>query len=83
MKKLKLAVEALEVTSFTAEEERGGTGTVNGLQTGYTDCRPSYYETQCLCTRDEGCYPSLYCTQGGPYQLTCAADCMTNANGYC
>jgi hypothetical protein len=78
VKKLKLEVEDLAVTSFAAEEERGGTGTVDGMQSGWacpTNLRP--------CTQAEGCYPSLYCTQDGPQQLTCAPDCMTNANGYC
>lgn len=81
MKKLKL--EDLEVTSFAAENLREDTGTVNGLQSGYaTYCNRSCYETECFCTREAGCYPSLYCSQGYP-ELTCAMDCMTNANGYC
>jgi hypothetical protein len=39
--------------------------------------------TACFCTDAEGCYPSLYCSQYGPYQHTCAPGCMTNANGDC
>ncbi|MBB4637621.1 hypothetical protein [Longimicrobium terrae] len=88
MKKLKLELDQLEVSSFTAQDEEKASGTVNGMATYYPDgCRPSYYKTECLCTGAEGCYPSLYCSQGGvgpgePYG-TCYAGCMTNANGEC
>lgn len=92
MKKLKLELDQLEVTSFAADEARPATGTVNGLQSYYATCAingcpPSYFETECLCTAAEGCYPSLYCSQGGvgpgqPYG-TCYVGCMTNQNGEC
>ncbi|HEX8431170.1 MAG TPA: hypothetical protein VF625_07775 [Longimicrobium sp.] len=79
MKKLKLELGDLEVTSFAAQDQEERGGTVNAMQ--------SYYATECLCTNAEGCYPSLYCSQGGvgpgePYG-TCYPGCMTNERGEC
>jgi hypothetical protein len=92
MKKLKLNIGDLDVASFTARDEEAGTGTVNAMNSYYATCvingcPYSYYETECECTDAAGCYPSLYCSQGGvgpgqPYG-TCYAGCMTNENGQC
>lgn len=90
MKKLKLSLDALEVTSFVAHEARSTAGTVKGMDSFYgtcewNGCAPSRIDTQCLCTYDDGCYPSLYCSGAGPGEpnVTCDPGCMTNANGAC
>ena len=92
MKKLKLELDQLEVSSFAAEDKTEQGGTVNGMQvtyeyfgcdTGYRQCRPSYNPTQCLdCTQAEGCYPSMYCTGSGCV-VTADAGCMTANNAPC
>ena len=75
MKKLKLELDDLEVTSFVAQAEREGTCTINGLQisqynfgSGCQHCAESFVETQCGldCTQADGCYPSYYCSDIGP-----------------
>jgi hypothetical protein len=82
MKKLTLKLDELEVTSFTAQETQEEVGTVHGLS-GYVDCQPSYNPTQCLgCTREDGCYPSLYCSGGGCV-ITYQEGCMTDNYNYC
>lgn len=93
MKKLKLELDDLEVTSFAAQDERAGAGTVKGLDysidnpwSGCYEC-PSYIETQCGydCTNVEGCYPSYYCSDIGPGMPnnSCGEGCMTDANAAC
>ncbi|HEY0020390.1 MAG TPA: hypothetical protein VGC13_29095 [Longimicrobium sp.] len=75
MKKLKLSADDLKVTSFTAQQERGGAGTVNGMQiTGFTFC---------YCTDHGDCYVSNYCSYPGQPNNTCYDGCMTNQNGAC
>lgn len=76
MKKLRLKLDDLEITSFAAQESKEVPGSVyaNGL-TGLCTQIP-------ICTQEDGCYPSLYCSRDVP-QLTCAVGCMTNENGYC
>ncbi len=94
MKKLKLSLDQLQVTSFVAQDERDGTGTVNGLQisreyyaTGCMQCNQSDIQTQCnlQCTQADGCYPSLYCSDIGPGMPnnTCADGCMTDNYAAC
>jgi len=91
MKKLKLKVEDLSVTSFAAEQETSGRRTIFGMATiGFTLCcggtgDPPSEHTRCLCTGDPGCYPSLYCSGAGPGEpnQTCYEGCMTNENGAC
>jgi hypothetical protein len=94
MKKLKLKLDDLQVTSFTAQDTREETGTVNGLQisrnyaaTGCMQCNPSGVETQCgfNCTNAEGCYPSYYCSDIGPGMPnnSCAEGCMTDNYAAC
>ena len=73
MKKLALRLDQLNVDSFATDQTRGHVH-ARLFITAYT---------QCFCTQQEGCYPSLYCTGDGPYELTCAANCETNANGQC
>jgi hypothetical protein len=86
MKKLKLKLDDLEVSTFAAEEARGRTGTVHGLHTHDFQC-PSFVETQCQlhCTRVEGCYPSYYCSYIGPGMPnnSCGDGCMTDNNANC
>lgn len=81
MKKLKLELDQLEVTSFQAQDQQEEVGTVNGLS-GYVACRPSYNATQCLCTHEDGCYPSLYCSGDGCV-ITYQEGCMTDNYHYC
>ncbi len=69
--KKKLNLQELTVTSFEVSD-RGGVVAMDVSE-----------QTACLCTRQEGCYPSQYCSLYGPYQLTCAPDCMTNERGLC
>ncbi|HVH14002.1 MAG TPA: hypothetical protein VM759_13160 [Longimicrobium sp.] len=93
MKKLKLNVDDLSVTSFVAREDGDGRGTVNGAQiswymfSGCAHCAESFVETQCglNCTQADGCYPSYYCSDIGPGMPnnSCGDGCMTNANGAC
>lgn len=75
MKKLKLELDQLEVTSFTAQNGREGTGTVNGFQiTGFT---------YCYCSNTD-CYQSNYCSNvPGQPNNTCYEGCMTNERGAC
>ncbi|HEX9937417.1 MAG TPA: hypothetical protein VGB15_09845 [Longimicrobium sp.] len=76
MKKLRLKLDDLEITSFAVHEKEEAPGTVYAHQfTTVCTQRP-------ICTEAEGCYPSLYCSQDSP-ELTCAMGCMTNENGYC
>jgi hypothetical protein len=93
MKKLKLKLDDLEVTSFAAQDEQTGTGTVNGLQLfsgGPTcveyGCPPSYNRTECAaqCTLG-GCYPSQYCSYIGPGMPnnTCYEGCVTDNYAAC
>lgn len=81
MKKLRLTPDELHVTSFAAADKPRGAGTVHGM-TGYSYCQPSAEETQCLCTFEEGCYPSLYCSGAGCV-ITVQAGCMTNNHSHC
>lgn len=76
-KKIRLELDALAVDSFEAGTNARG-GTVAGHQV-----RPTRYETQCLCTRDEGCYPSLYCSAFEACVITWQEGCMTNEQHYC
>jgi hypothetical protein len=89
MKKLTLKLDDLEVTSFAAQDKQDQTGTVNGLQvsqeyhlTGCLKCNDSSVETQCLCTREAGCYPSKYCSGDGCV-ITHEEGCVTNNFEYC
>lgn len=93
MKKLKLDLDDLEVTSFAAQDEGERTGTVNGMEysvddpwSGCLSC-PTIPETQCgmNCTNVEGCYPSYYCSDIGPGMPnnSCGQGCMTDYNGAC
>ena len=75
MKKLKLMVEELEVTSFTAEEDAGA---VHAHATHIDACRTEY-----LCTHQEGCYPSLYCSAFHGCMITLEENCWTNEHEYC
>ncbi|HEY0018326.1 MAG TPA: hypothetical protein VGC13_18620 [Longimicrobium sp.] len=77
MKKLRLKLADLEITSFTAQEKEAPGSTVYANQLT-TICSTQYP----ICTQADGCYPSLYCSQDSP-ELTCAMGCMTNENGYC
>jgi hypothetical protein len=94
MKKLALKLDDLEVTSFVAQEDVAGRGTVDGLQisrdwnaTGCMRCNQSEIETQCglNCTQADGCYPSYYCSDIGPGMPnnTCAEGCMTDNYAAC
>jgi hypothetical protein len=94
MKKLKLKLDDLEVTSFAAQEKQDQAGTVNGLQisrewyaTGCMQCNQSAVQTQCglNCTQAEGCYPSYYCSDIGPGMPnnTCGEGCMTDNYAAC
>ena len=95
MKKLKLKLEDLEVSTFAAEDGRHGPGTVNGMQisayyyfqSGCQYCAPSYVETQCggNCTNVEGCYDSYYCSDIGPGMPnnSCGDGCMTDNYAAC
>lgn len=77
MKKLKLSVDDLEVTSFAAEKE---TGAVYANQVTYV----SRCATQCLdCTEAEGCYPSLYCTGPQGCVATYREGCVTDNYAAC
>lgn len=95
MKKLRLNVDDLAVTSFVAESKKEERRTVYGhsyetrfgCMTWEYECNQDpTQETRCMCTAAEGCYPSLYCTgdpmPGAPNQ-TCYEGCMTNENGAC
>jgi hypothetical protein len=88
MKKLKLELEDLEVSSFTAEEAVHRRG-VHGRDSRYTDfcgtgtgCEPATEYTKCLCTNAEGCYPSKYCSGGGCV-ITYQEGCMTDNYAAC
>lgn len=92
MKKLRLNLEDVTVTSFVTDSEAEQRGTVYGhdsyetrfgCMTWEAECNnePSA-ETRCLCTDAEGCYPSAYCSGGYP-NFTCVENCMTNENGAC
>ena len=94
MKKLALKLDDLEVTSFVAQEDAEGRGTVNGLQisrdwnaTGCMQCNQSQIETQCdlNCTQVDGCYASYYCSDIGPGMPnnSCGDGCMTDAYAAC
>ena len=94
MKKLKLKLDDLEVTSFAAQEEHQGAGTVDGMQisreywaTGCMQCNPSSVETQCglNCTNADGCYDSYYCSDIGPGMPnnSCGEGCMTDNYAAC
>lgn len=75
MKKLTLKLDELKVSTFTAQEERKGGGTVNGHQiTGFTFC---------YCTDHGDCYWSNYCSYPGQPNNTCYEGCMTNERGAC
>lgn len=76
MNKLRLKLDDLEITSFAVQEIEEAPGTVYGNQLSTICTQPP------ICTQAEGCYRSLYCSQGSP-ELTCAIGCMTNENGYC
>lgn len=94
MKKLKLELDDLEVTSFIAQDKQEQAGTVDGLQisrnyaaTGCMQCNQSQIETQCglNCTNADGCYPSYYCSDIGPGMPnnSCGDGCMTDAYAAC
>ena len=93
MKKLKLELEDLIVTSFTPGTEDASPGTVHGMQisqyyfgSGCQHCDPSFVETQCfVCTQEEGCYPSMYCSDIGPGMPnnSCDPGCMTDNYANC
>jgi len=70
--KTKLNPENLVVTSFEVSD-RGGVVAMSDIS----------QPTQCLCTGQAGCYPSLYCSLDGGNRQTCAEGCMTNENGLC
>ncbi|HEX2209309.1 MAG TPA: hypothetical protein VHG93_16650 [Longimicrobium sp.] len=75
MKKLKLKLDDLEISTFVAEGERQGGGTVHGNQiTGFT---------YCYCTDNGDCYWSNYCSYPGQPNNTCYEGCMTNERGAC
>jgi hypothetical protein len=75
MKKLKLRLGDLDVTSFAAEKETGAVHANEAV---------SSPATQCLCTEREGCYPSLYCTGlPGGCAVTYQEGCMTDNYSYC
>jgi hypothetical protein len=78
MKKLKLELADLQVTSFTAHEKQVQRGTVNGNQiTGFTVCYCTDYP-------QAECYPTNLCSlQPGQPNNTCYEGCMTNQNGAC
>ncbi|HEU0078415.1 MAG TPA: hypothetical protein VFQ76_12235 [Longimicrobiaceae bacterium] len=95
MKKLKLNVDELTVTSFTAHAETTQRHTVYGRDSYGTDfycgtwelncTNPTRQQTQCFCTDEEGCYPSMYCSDIGPGMPnnSCGEGCMTNWQGAC
>jgi hypothetical protein len=73
LKKLKLTVDDLEVSSFTAQDGSGQAGTVNGLQiTGSFNCNTNPPRTggqfTCVCTVEVDCYQSRYCSGPGCLQ---------------
>lgn len=75
MKKLKLTLDDLQVSSFTAEDKPGKPGTVNGMQiTGFT---------YCYCTNNGDCFMSNYCSYPGQPNNTCYEGCETNERGAC
>jgi len=94
MKKLKLTLEDLEVSSFAVQKEREDAGTVKGMDMtieGWSGCYwcYSFVETQCAglnnCTGVEGCYPSMYCSDIGPGMpnASCGEGCMTDNYANC
>jgi hypothetical protein len=72
MKKLKLKLDALEVSSFDAEGTSGAVHAMAATFGAYT----------CRCTAEVGCYPTKYCTGPGCV-ITAYNGCMTNENGAC
>lgn len=78
MKKLKLKLDDLEVSTFAAAEEPRLRGTVNGNQvTGFTFCYCTDYP-------QAECYQTYYCSLApGQPNNTCYEGCMTNQNGAC
>jgi hypothetical protein len=79
MKKLKLKLEELEISTLAAEGERKDTtGTVKGNQvTGFTFCYCTDYP-------EAGCNVTNLCSlQPGQPNNTCYEGCMTNQNGAC
>ncbi len=73
MKKLKLDVAALEVSSFVAEKPAGQ---VHGMEMAITQLYG------CTHTAEADCYPSKYCTGTGCV-ATAAYTCMTASNSPC
>jgi len=73
MKKLRLELAELEVSSFAAENAGGG---VNSMEMAVTQLYG------CGHTAEAGCYPSKYCTGTGCVQ-TADYTCMTASNSPC
>ena len=51
MKKIRLDVESLEVSSFDTKALPEGRGTVRGAQTLFGPCPPDEYPESSICTR--------------------------------
>jgi hypothetical protein len=73
MKKLKLAVEDLVVSSFAAEKETGAVYANESMG----------IQTRCGCTHQEGCYPSKYCSWFEGCMITHQENCWTDEYNYC
>jgi hypothetical protein len=74
MKKLRLSLDALEVSSFAAEGRTGTAATVVAMEATVLNT--------CQCTVQAGCYPSMYCTGTGCVQ-TADYTCMPASNSPC
>ncbi|WP_420126693.1 hypothetical protein [Longimicrobium sp.] len=72
MKKLRLELEDLEVSSFAAEK----------AQTGAVHAMAATLVNTCRCTAEVGCYHTRYCTGPGCV-ITAYYGCMTNDQGAC
>lgn len=72
MKKLKLKLDDVKVTSFEAGSVEGSIHGMEGVRTPMF-CGASGYLT-CECSAEPGCYPSKWCTGPG---------CVATANQPC
>ena len=83
MKKLKLKLDDLEVTSFVAQDRQDQPGTVEGERKGTVAGMELSGYTVCICTF-VNCPRTVYCSNyPGQPNNTCYDGCMTNQNGAC
>ena len=81
MKKLKLKLDDLEVSSFAADAESGAVHGMDAIETPLF-CGASGYASCDHCTLEVGCYQSKWCSGPGCVQ-TAADGCMTDDNSPC